>query len=105
MSIRASCVIWESSWPLMLALSPERNRHARDGRCEANPHDGFTGQLRRSFESALRGGIVRKNHNELFSSIRPQPKIDGYRILEQLGAGGAADVYLATPVGKKDFAK
>jgi serine/threonine protein kinase/transcriptional regulator with XRE-family HTH domain len=33
------------------------------------------------------------------------PKIDGYRILEQLGSGGAADVYLATPVDNKDFAK
>jgi serine/threonine protein kinase/transcriptional regulator with XRE-family HTH domain len=39
------------------------------------------------------------------SPMRTHPKIEGYRILERLGSGGAADVYLATPVDNKDFAK
>lgn len=38
-------------------------------------------------------------------SSTPNPKIEGYRILERLGSGGAADVYLATPVENTNFAK
>src|SRR5437879_4982778 len=42
MSIHASCATWESSWRVMCALSPEKNRHKKSddlqldsrGRCD-----------------------------------------------------------------------
>src|SRR3981081_668315 len=45
MSIRVSCATWESSWRVMLAVSPEKNRHEKRDDCsEADPPREFHGR-------------------------------------------------------------
>src|SRR5204863_3792751 len=51
MSIRVSCATWQLSRQVMLAASPEKNRHRKSDDCsEANPPGKFYGWMRGGFD-------------------------------------------------------